>query len=324
MPHHAVWAVTMGGFAARALQVVADLAIADGIDAAAVPVELLAADVGVDAGALDRVLRLLSAHGVFARGRDGYRHTPASRLLRTDEPMSLRSHVRLIGLPMMTTALTQLEHALRTGRPALEMADPAGVWSYLDHHPQEAEIFDHAMTAKAGADIVAFLDAYDVSGLTSVVDVGGGRGHLLRAVLDAAPAARGVLFDLPDVIAKVAPHPRMTLAAGDFFTDGLPTARTYLLMEVLHDWPDAECVAILRAVRRAAAPGADLLVLEAILPDEHPDAGACALDVVMLAVTGGRERTTAELAALTEQAGFRWQGATQTAGRLRIGRARRQ
>ncbi|MGI8653146.1 MAG: methyltransferase, partial [Geodermatophilaceae bacterium] len=150
-------------------------------------------------------------------------------------------------------------------------------------------------------------------------DIGGGRGHLLRAVLDVAPDTEGILFDLPEVIDSLdVEHPRMRALAGDFFKDALPAADAYVLMEVLHDWPERECVEILAAIRRAAHQNSTLLVVEGVLPEDHNDPRAATLDLIMLTVTGGRERTASQMSGLFEQAGFRLDRVTDTASPMRI------
>jgi hypothetical protein len=318
-PHEIVWTLTNAVIPSKSLHVVAELGVADEIEDEPVGVEALARRCGADADALDRVLRLLVAHGIFERGADGYAHTEASRLLRTDHPMSMRAFSRMMGLPVFSATFANLEHSVRTGATALELVAPAGLWPYLEEHPGEAEIFGQAMTAKAAADIAAILAAYDFARFGTIADIGGGRGHLLRAVLDAAPSARGILFDLPPVIDSLdVDHERLTPRAGDFFVDPLPAADAYVLMEVIHDWADAECLAILSAIRRAAPPGATVLVVEDVMPDEQADARSQTLDIVMLSVTGGRERTAGELGELFERAGFRPAGVTETAGAMRI------
>jgi hypothetical protein len=175
------------------------------------------------------------------------------------------------------------------------------------------------MTAKAVADIAAVLGAYDFGPFGTIVDVGGGRGHLLRAILDAVPSGEGVLFDLPEVIAAVDfRHERLTPQAGDFFADDLPPADAYILMEVMHDWPDDKCVIILDRIRRAAHPSATVLVIENVIAEDRPDPRGRTLDIMMLAVTGGRERTATELGVLFKGAGLEPGRVVQTAGPLRI------
>lgn len=169
------------------------------------------------------------------------------------------------------------------------------------------------------ADTAAVLAAYDFGRFDTIADIAGGRGHLLRAVLDAEPTAEGILFDLPDVVAALEiDRDRLTGRPGDFFVDPLPSADAYILMEVIHDWPDAEAAAILDAVRRAASPGARVLIIENVLVDVGSDPRGHTLDVIMLAVTGGRERTAAELGKLLEGASFAPSALIDTAGPLRI------
>jgi hypothetical protein len=142
----------------------ADLGVADRIADGPVPVTDLADSCAVKADALDRVLRLLAAHGVFQKLDGGYGHTVSSRLLRTDHSMSMRAFSQMMGLPLIWESLTELEHSVRNGSPGLETLEPKGVWAYLQAHPWEADIFGRAMTAKAGAEIAAVIDTYDFSG----------------------------------------------------------------------------------------------------------------------------------------------------------------
>jgi O-methyltransferase len=318
-PHELVWNITNAVITSRSLHVVADLGVADHIDEMPVTSAELAQRCGADPVALDRVLQLLTGHGVFTLTDAGYAHTDASRLLRSDHPSSMRGFARLMNLPVCRTAYSGLEHAVRTGAPSVELADPHGFFAYLEKHPDEARVFGEAMAAKAGADIATLLQAYDFHPFKTIADIGGGRGHLLRAILDAVPTANGVLFDLPSVIGALeAWSNRLSLAGGDFFVDPLPPADAYLLMEVLHDWPDSEAVAILRAIRRAAAPGASVLIIEDVLPEEQADPRARTLDVLMLMVTGGRERSASQFAELLQNADFRLTAVIDTAGPMRI------
>jgi len=301
------------------LHVVAELGIADYLGDAPAGESELASRCGVDADALGRVLRLPCGHGVFERADGGFLHSPASELLRTDHPMAMRGFPRMMGLPVFQTVVERLSHSVRTGSPSMETVEPNGLWAYLQSRPDEYEIFGQAMTAKAVADIAAVLGAYDFTQFGTIADVGGGRGHLLRAVLDAVPSAEGVLFDLPEVIAAVDfQHERLAPRAGDFFADDLPSADGYILMEVLHDWPDDACVTILEGIRHAARPGATVLVIENVIAEGSPDPRGRTLDVVMLVVTGGRERTATELGVLFERAGLRARAVVPTAGPLRI------
>ena len=318
-PHEVMWTLTNAVVASRCLHVVAELGVADDVADEPVSAKELAAGCGADAEALDRALRLLAAHGVFERAGGGFRHTPASELLRSDHPMSMRAFARMMGLPVISETFGRLEHSIRSGSPAVETVEPDGFWAYLQDHPDEAQIFGQAMTAKAGADIAAILAAYDFGRFPTIADIGGGHGHLLRAVLDGVPRAQGVLFDLPAVIDAVDfEHERLRPHAGDFFVDPLPAADAYVLMEIIHDWPDAECIAILSAIRRAAPLGAKVLVIESVLTEETLDPRGQTLDLIMLAVTGGRERTATELNELFDRAGLSGGTVLETAGPLRL------
>lgn len=318
-PHEVLWTVTTSMAPSRALHLVAELGVADHMGDERVPVDELARRCGADAGALDRVLRLLVAHGIFTGDAGGYGHTDASKLLRADHPMSMRAFACMFGLPVVWDSFGGLRTSLRTGSTAVEQVEPGGFWAYLDAHPEEARIFGEAMTAKARADVAALLAAYDFRPFRTIADIGGGRGHLLHAVLEAVPTARGVLFELPPVIdALDVASERLTPVAGDFFVDPLPAADAYILMEVIHDWDDQAASAILAAVRAAAVPGAAVLVVEGIVAEGDPDPRVHTLDLTMMALTGGRERTAADLGRLLHGAGFRPTAVLDTPGPMRI------
>jgi hypothetical protein len=185
-----VWTLTNAAAPARAVQLVAELGVADLVEGEPMPAALLADSCGVAAEPLDRVLRLLAAHGVFEWTGVGYRHNEASRLLRSDIPRSMRDFARMMGLPVMWSAFAELDRSVRTGAPVFDHRDDGGFFGYLGGHPQEERVFAGAMTAKAQADIATLLDAYDFRRFATIADIGGGRGHLLRAVLDAVPTAR--------------------------------------------------------------------------------------------------------------------------------------
>jgi C-methyltransferase len=318
-PHEIIWTLTIAFVSSRCLHVIAALGVADEIGDDPVSTPELASRCGANADALGRMLRLMASHGIFECDGGGFRHTPASRLLCSDHPMSMRAVAAMMDLPVFAATFARLEHSVRTGSPAIDTVEPNGLWAYLQDHPYEARTFDRAMTAKAAADIAAVLGAYDFSRFATIADIGGGRGHLLRAILEAVPAAGGVLFDRPQVIGALDfEHDRLTPQAGDFFVDPLPAADGYVLMEVIHNWADAECVAILRAVRAAAGTGAKVLVIESALPEDGADPQAQCLDIIMLAMTRGRERTARRLGELLTSCGFGDPTVIATEGRLRI------
>lgn len=305
-PFSTVLQIAGGYCVPRCLHIVADLGVADALDQTPRTAAELASAVDAHPDALGRALRLLAAHGVFEADGDTFRHSPASRLLRSDHPQSLRAFARMIGLPINWAIYGALDHTLRTGLPAADRVFPAGVWAYYTEHPEEASIFSAAMAAKAHGQVAGVIAAYDFSSFDRIGDIGGGRGHLLQAALACAPSARGVLFDLPHVIAESADlaSERLTLQAGDFFEDALPTCDAYLLMEIIHDWGDEQALAILKAIRRAAPSHARLLVIEQMVPDDPGPHWSKMVDIHMLTLVGGRQRTQHEYAALFDRAGF--------------------
>jgi O-methyltransferase len=291
----------------RCLHVIADLGVADALDDSPRTAAELAATTGADAGALARALRLVSAYGIFEMRSEGYVHTPASRLLRNDHPQSMRSFVRMLGFPMYSKSFELLSHSITTGKSAFEQVIPEGQWAYFAQHPEFSRIFHEAMTGKAHGQIAGILAAYDFSGFQTIADIGGGHGHLLQAVLSTAPNATGELFDQPHVVndAAVKASSRMKLQGGDFFRDALPVCDAYMIMQVLHDWSDKESVAILSAIHRAAPAHAKLLLIEAIVPEDCDPSWIKMLDIFMMVILTGKERTRREFESLLCTSGFR-------------------
>ena len=302
--------ISAGYWLPRALHVVADLGVAEALDEEPRSAVYLAKEVGADADALDRVLRLLASHGVFGRHGGMYVHNALSRALRNDDPHSMRAYVRLVGLPVFWQSWGALEQVVRSGKPAV-----SDIFAYFKEHPQESEIFDAGMKSKAQSAILPVVAAYDFSPFDTIGDIGGGQGHLLKAILKSSPKSRGVLFDQPHVVERVeadeAIGNRLTSQGGDFFRGPLPRCDAYIVMEVLHDWTDGQSQQILQQIRNAAPDAARLLVVETVLPDESAWAAGKGehfgnhLDINMLVLTGGRERTSDEFASLFADSGWR-------------------
>jgi hypothetical protein len=291
----------------RALHVVAELGIADALGESPLSAAALAAATGTHPEALNRALRVLAAHGVFAAQDVLYEHTPASRLLRSDHPGSMRSFVRMQGIPALWHVWEDFDHALRTGRSAAEKSMPNGFWGYFAQDPGHDRIFNDAMTSLTHAQVAGILNAYDFSVFKTISDIGGGNGNLLRAVLSAYPNAEGVLFDLPHVIeqAKSTPSERMTFHPGNFFEDTLPVCDAYLMKVIIHDWGDAEAARILQAVRRSSPVHAKLLLAEFLIPENKEPNWTLFIDLLMLGELTGKERTQTEFANLLDKSGFR-------------------
>jgi hypothetical protein len=265
------------------------------------------------------MLRLLVDYGVFAAAGEAYVHNEASRVLGSGHPQSLRDSARMSGRNW--PGLTDLATTAATGRPV------RGGWEMMIvHHGEDLEsanLFNRAMAGKAALVVPAVLESYDFARFDVVADIGGGRGQLIRAILRRVRAMSGILFDLPHVIADAAgdPAPRLRLIEGDFFADPLPSANAYLLMDVLHDWDNADAQRILAGVRRAAPADARLLIIETLIADSPGRQFGRLLDVVMLAFTGGRERTPSEYANLLANSGFRLERVLATPTRYSIAEA---
>jgi O-methyltransferase len=301
-------------WASRCLHVVAELGVADAIGDQSQSTEALAQATATQPQALYRVLRLLASVGVFEWKNGTWNHTEASRFLRSDHPESLRDYIRMLGLPVFWSAFEDLEHSLRTGECAFAKRHPEGVFGYLAKHPKESRIFDSAMTSKSHRDIAAILPAYDFSQFATIADIAGGRGHLLRAILKNSPRTQGILFDQPHVVAEIAPENggKLTVVGGDFFTDSMPKADAYLLMNIIHDWPDAESIKILSAIRRDMPPHARVLIIETLVPPTPERHLSKELDIAMMALPGGMERTREEYAGLASICALRLQLIVET------------
>jgi hypothetical protein len=302
-PAQILWGMINSNVLARCVQVVAEYGVADALADRPMTSAEIAMQTGMNADALGRMLRLLTAHGVFIKEDDFYRHTPLSELLRTDHPQSMRSFARMMNLPVFMKSFAGLTETAKTGKPIMDFA---GFMEHFAAAPEESSIFNQAMADKSRGIIPAVLNAYDFSPFSVIADIGGGRGHLLSGILERTPTASGILFDLPHVVREATAHQsaRLKLHPGDFFADALPAADAYLLMEVIHDWNDEDSAKILAAIRRAAPSHARLLIVEAIVSEAPGADFSKVLDIIMLAVTGGRERTPSEYNELLSRAGF--------------------
>jgi hypothetical protein len=288
------------------LYAVAQAGIADALGDTPKSAQDLAAATGTHPGALGRILRVLCGEGIFETRDRGYVHTPASRLLRQDHPQSVRGYVLAV-MPVFWEPFSKIDYSLKAGKPAFNELHPEGIFQYLKEHPDKARIFDDAMTGKAQGQIAGAVANYDFSRFGRIADIGGGRGHLLQAVLKAAPGARGILFDLPHVVeaAKAAAPDRMQFQGGDFFKDEMPVADAYMIMQVIHDWADEDATKILTGIRRAAPPHAKLLLIEMLIPEGPERDWAKEVDLFMLVFLHSSERTRSEYQQLLAKSGFR-------------------
>jgi hypothetical protein len=304
--------LVIGYQVSQAVHVAAALGLCDLLADGPRSVAELAAAAGADARSLTRLMRALAAVGLFVRdGDERFANTGLGEALRVDAPRSVAGRARLVGRPFHWQAYGSLEQSIRTGDSAFAAVHGESVWEYLAKRPDEQKVFDEAMTGLSRAVADEVVDAYDFGRFGTVVDVGGGRGMLLSAVLLRYPSVVGVLFDQPDVVAGAhellsgaGVAERCRVVGGSFFDSVPEGGDAYLLKSVIHDWPDAESVEILRTCRQSMPAQGRLLLVEQ-LPNESPDPVQTAFfDLTMLVMAGGQERTTDEYRSLLAAAGF--------------------
>lgn len=314
----AMLALVSGLHVSRALFVMARLQLADQLAQGPQECAKLAAATATDAFALLRVLRLLAAAGVVTlEATDRVALTPLGETLRSDHPQSLRGWVIGQVGDYPYRAWGDVLHSVRTGGVAFDHAFGTDAWSYRAAHPEAARDFDDSMVSYVAASNESVIATGVFASAGRIVDVGGGEGALLLAILAAHPKAVGTVFERPHVakkaerrIAASGAAARCNVLEGDAF-EGVPGgADTYLLSRVIHDWDDARAHALLRNCRAAMAPGARLVLVERVLP-ERIEAGVEAQlvatsDVQMMVMNGGRERTEKEYRGLLDAAGFRF------------------
>ncbi len=305
--------VLLDGFkAAQAIHVAAELGVADRLAAGARTSEEVARELGAEPAALYRLMHALAALGVLheADGR-AFSLTTLGALLQADAEPSLRPFARQTCRPEQWSAWGHLAHAVRTGENAFRAVHGTSAWAYRERHPDAQAAFAAMVDADAFGFDQAIATSCDFSRDAQIVDVGGGRGSLLAAILRAHPGLRGVLFDRPHAIDAAATllaargvRDRCALVPGDFFSSVPEGGDTYVLKFVLHDWADEDCLRILVTCRRAMRPGARLLVAERGLGAPNDDVTAALSDLHMLVIQGGRERTMQEMTSLLARAGF--------------------
>jgi hypothetical protein len=301
----------------KALAVMTELQIPDHLHAGPRTAADLAAEVGADADALDRLLAFLVACGLLGRTRDGrYENNATSDVLRADHPETVREWVRFSGAGWEWEIWNQLHHSVMTGESGTVAAHGKPYFEYVnDVNPDAGKTFNRALAQLGAIMAPLIVDGYDFSRAGRVCDVGGGSGVLLAEVLRQHPATRGVLFELDalhadarSALAARGVADRCALVAGDFFESVPEGCDVYILQAVVHDWDDESCVTILTNVRKAMPSGARLLVIENLLDADgrEKDKLTRGFDLLMLVLTGaGRERTLAQFESLFARAGLR-------------------
>ena len=296
----------------QALHAAAALGVADHLKDGPRPSDVLARACGAHPASLYRLLRALAAVGVFheTEGRQ-FSLTPLGRCLTGDAPGSRRDYARWIGTRGQWRSWGDLLHSIRSGESATRFTWGVDAWTYRGQHPEERAVFDAAMTALSRAEAGAVIEAYDFGRFGCVVDVGGGEGHLLAAILLACPAARGVLFDRPEVaaaaervLASAGLAQRCQVVGGDFFRSVPGGGDAYMMKSVLHDWDGGEAADILRTCRRAMGATATLLAVERVVGPPNEDPNGKLFDLNMLVQYGALERTRQGFEDIFRSAGF--------------------
>lgn len=310
-PAAQVLQLTWGFMASQAVHVAAKLAVFDALSDAPKTAAEVAAACDAQAPAVERVLRFLTTVDVLHEDEHGrFSSTPLGDTLRSDHPPSVRP-LALMYAELFWDAWGKLYETVKTGRPGFQLAHDEALFDYLTQRPAAAAVFNAGMTSSSNLDVPRLLAAYDFSAFRTIVDVGGGHGALLRAILEQAPNAAGVLCDRPEVLAgahevtQSAVANRCTLVAIDMFESVPAGGDAYVMKRILHDWSDDESVQILRNCRRVIAADGKVLVMDAVVkPPNQPDPAKW-MDLNMLALLTGRERTETEFRELFARAGFR-------------------
>jgi ubiquinone/menaquinone biosynthesis C-methylase UbiE len=309
-----------GFWVSQSIYVVAKIGVADLLAGGPQSCERLAERAGVDADALYRIMRTLASYGLFEESEPQcFGLTPQGRLLQTGVPMSLRSLAIWNG-EMSYKAWGDVMHAVATGKPTTRRVLGMNLFDYLREKPEVGQIFNNAMSGLATQVSQAVVSAYDFSASGKVVDVGGGQGTLLGAILRVYREMHAILFDAPAVVEganrrleSMRLAERCEVVGGDFFERVPEGGDTYLLSSVLHDWDDERSLLILRNCRRAMKPNGKLLVIECVIPHSSEPCFSKLLDLQMLVVTGGRERTEEQFKTLLSATGFEMKGIISTA-----------
>jgi ubiquinone/menaquinone biosynthesis C-methylase UbiE len=312
-PPVAMLQMISGFWISRAIYVAAKLGIADHLCDGHRTVDELAAATGTHAPSLYRVLRALASVGIFTEDENRrFALTPLAETLQSDAPDSLRAFATVELGEEHYPAWGELLHSVRTGEIAFDRAFGMPVWKFFEQNPENAKTFNDAMTGFTLAVNDAVLSSYDFSSIGKIVDVGGGHGSLIASILKANPKMRGVLFDAPPVI-EGARHrirdegiaDRCEAVAGDFFKSVPSGGDAYIVKWIIHDWDDEQSISILKNCHRAMADNGRLLLVEAVVPDGSEPHFSKYMDLNMLVMTGGRERTADQYRTLLEASGFK-------------------
>ncbi len=301
-----------GYWITQAVYSAAKLGIADLLSDGPRPVDELAVATNSQSDSLARLLRALASVEVFEEvAGGGYRNTPLSELLRRDVPRSQLALALMMGADQYRV-WGGLADAVQSGQNEYQRQFKQPIFEHLSENPEKAAVFDQAMQSMHCRETLAVIDAYDFSALDVLVDLGGGNGSALESILLAHPKLHGILFDLPSVIERARIRlessqlsSRCSFVSGDFFEPIPIQANALMMRHVIHDWEDAAALTILQNCHEVLPPGGKLLLVESVIPSGNTRFRAKFLDLAMMLIPGGRERTEQEYRDLYEQSGFR-------------------
>ena len=305
--------IISGFWISRAVYVIAKLGIPDLLKSGPKTAEELASATNTHAPSLFRILRALVSVGVLSSVEDGrFDQTPLSETLVTDAPGSLRWFaVSELGQEHYP-AWGNLMHSVKTGEIAFDNFFGADIWKYFQQNPEDAAVFNNSMTSVTAHTNEAITSRYDFSGFGTIVDVGGGHGGLITSILEKNPHVKGVLFDAAEVIEGARPKieaagltDRLETVAGDFFLSVPEGGDAYVMKWIIHDWDDEKSNTILRNIRSQMQPNSKLILVDCVVPETDEPHFSKFIDLNMLVMTGGKERTEKEFAQLLEAAGFK-------------------
>jgi hypothetical protein len=318
--------LSQGTIIANSLTLAAELGIADLLADGPRSSEELAQATSTHPQSLYRLLRILCSVGVFNEIQtDSFVQTPLSECLRAGVPGSMRSWLRMIGLKVRYHTHAEALYSIKTGEPAFKRVTGMEFFDYLAAHPDEGEIFNQAMSDMGQVIAAAVARSYDFSNISKIVDVGGGHGTLIAAILRKYPQMTGILFDLPhtaerarDSVASAGIADRCEVVGGDFFKSVPAGSDAYLLRWIIHNWDDERAITILGNCRQAMGEKSRLLLIESLIPEGNEFHPGKLLDYIMLTTLPGRERTEEEYANLLREAGLHLNKVAPTGSHLSV------
>lgn len=323
--HLALLELIEGSMVTQALYAAAKLGLADTLSGGPLTAGEIAHRVDANPEMTYRLLRMLASYSVFTE-QDGGRFalTPMADALRADAPMSMRRLALLMGHPIHWEDWSHFTESVQTGEPSLPKLRGMSAWEFFGANPEYGAVFGQGMTNLSDLETEAVADAYDFSKFSKIVDVGGGRGTLLAAILAKAASAKGVLFapgseqDAQQVLEHAGVADRCTIENGSFVESVPAGGDAYVLKHVIHDWPEEQVITILKNVRKSISPKGTMLLMEFVVPEGNEPHPAKLVDLWLMLLVGGKERTAGQYSELFAKAGFRLTSIVNTAAGISI------